>query len=174
MFLHCVQLVGDSIRGNAGQPVRSAPVWLEDRPGWNKHPHDPYRLQPCVHIQPVPVPGQQSVDRKGVPKVVNSGDGRSIVGNVALSQQPVKGLIDRAVVQAPGAQVQEERRVRRMGLDTNAPVQIRLHRPAGGSTQRHPAGLAESRVSCMRESMTPYSALTDAASPMAPRKGRST
>ena len=99
--------------------------------------------QPRVHILPVPVPGQQSVDRKGVSQVVDSGGGRFAVGDFALVQQPSKGLIDRAVVQAPGSQVQEQRRVRRVRLNTKAPVQIRLQRPAGGSAQGNPTGLAE-------------------------------
>lgn len=79
---------------------------------------------PRVHILPVPIPGQQSVYRKGVSQIVDSGGGGFAVGDFALVQQSSKGLIDRAVVQAPGSQVQEQRRVRRVGLYTNALVQI--------------------------------------------------
>lgn len=56
--------------------------------------------KPCVDILSVPIPGQQPVNRKGVPDVVDARAGVFAVMDTALSQQVPEGLIDGAVVQA--------------------------------------------------------------------------
>ena len=69
--------------------------------------------KPCVHILSVPIPGQESVNREGVPDVVYAGAGASAVMDIALSQQMPEGLIDRAVMQTAGSLVDKEGRVGR-------------------------------------------------------------
>ena len=54
--------------------------------------------KPCVDILSIPIPGQESMNREGVPDVVYSGSVAFAVMNIALSQQMLEGLIDRAVV----------------------------------------------------------------------------
>ena len=67
--------------------------------------------KPCVDILSVPIPGQEPVNRKSVPEVVDTGAGVFAVMYTALSQQVPEGLIDGAVVQAAGSLVEEERGV---------------------------------------------------------------
>ena len=52
----------------------------------------------CVDILSVPIPGQESMNRKGVPEVVDAGAGVLAVMDTALSQQMPEALIDGAVV----------------------------------------------------------------------------
>lgn len=54
--------------------------------------------KPCIDILSVPIPGQESMNREGVPDVVYSGTDVLIVMDIALSQQMPEGLIDGAVV----------------------------------------------------------------------------
>ena len=55
--------------------------------------------QPRVHILSVPIPGQESMNCKGVPDVVYSGAGLFAMMDIALSQQMPEALIHRTVVQ---------------------------------------------------------------------------
>jgi len=55
--------------------------------------------KPRVHILSVPIPGQKSMNREGVPDVVYSGAGLFAVMDIALLQQMPEGLIHRTVVQ---------------------------------------------------------------------------
>jgi len=61
--------------------------------------------KPCVHILSVPIPGQESVNRKSVSDVVDTGTGVLVVMDIALPQQMPEGLIDGAVVQSAGSLV---------------------------------------------------------------------
>ena len=105
MLLHCVQFVGDSIRGSAGQPVRSAPAWLEDRFGWNRYPRDPYRLQATAAARSHPSrPGTRRAVCGPQRCVAGRGFGGRwfAVGDFALVQQLPKGMSHRAGVEASG------------------------------------------------------------------------
>jgi hypothetical protein len=61
--------------------------------------------KPRVHILFVPIPGQESMNREGVPDVVYSGAGVFAVMDIALSQQMPEGLIHRTVVQTAASLV---------------------------------------------------------------------
>ena len=67
--------------------------------------------KPGVYILSVPIPGQQPVNRKGVPEVVDAWAGVFAVTDPALPQQVPEGLVGGALVQASGSLVDEERRV---------------------------------------------------------------
>ncbi len=54
--------------------------------------------KPCVHILSVPIPGQESMNREGVPDVVYSRSGMLVVMDIALSQQMPESLVDSTVV----------------------------------------------------------------------------
>jgi len=99
--------------------------------------------KPCVDILSVPIPGQESMNREGVPDVVYSGAGVLAVMDIALSQQMPEGLIDGAVVQTAGSLVDKEGRVGRSWCYLQAFVHVLLKGSAGGSTQGHPAGLSK-------------------------------
>lgn len=58
--------------------------------------------KPCVDILSVPIPGKESMNREGVPEVVDAGAGVFAVMDTALSHQVPEGLIDGTVVQAAG------------------------------------------------------------------------
>ena len=63
--------------------------------------------EPCVQILSVLIPGQESVNREGMPDVMDAGAGALAVMDLALSQQLPEGLIDRAVVQTARSLVEE-------------------------------------------------------------------
>ncbi len=69
--------------------------------------------KPCVDIFSVLIPGQESVNGKGVPEVVDAGSGLFAVMDTALSEQVQEGLIDGAVVQAAGSLIEQEGGVER-------------------------------------------------------------
>jgi len=99
--------------------------------------------KPCVDILSVPIPGQQPVNRKGVPEVVDAGAGVLAVMDCALPQQVPEGLINGRVVEAAGSLVEEERGVGRAWLHLQPFAQVLLKRSAGGSAQGRQAGLSE-------------------------------
>jgi hypothetical protein len=99
--------------------------------------------KPGIDILSVPIPGQQPINRKSVAKVMDAwADGLGVM-DAALPQQVPEGLVDGALVQALGSLVEEERRVGGAWHPFQPFVHILLQRPAGGSTQRHPASLSE-------------------------------
>jgi hypothetical protein len=99
--------------------------------------------KPGIDILSVPIPGQQPINRKSVAKVMDAwADGLGVM-DAALPQQVPEGLVDGALVQALGSLVEEERRVGGAWRPFQSLVHILLQRPAGGSTQRHPASLSE-------------------------------
>jgi len=61
--------------------------------------------QARVYIRTVPIPGQQSVNSKGVSQVMNAGGGVLAGGDSAPAQQLPKGSVDRDMMQAPGSLV---------------------------------------------------------------------
>ena len=67
--------------------------------------------KPCIDVLSVPIPGQESMNREGVPDVVYSGAGMPAVMDIALSQQLPEGLIDGAVVQTAGSLVDKKGRI---------------------------------------------------------------
>ena len=99
--------------------------------------------KPCVHILSVPIPGQESMNREGVPDVVDAGAGVPAVMDTALSQQMPEGLIDGAVVQSAGSLVEKQGGVGRAWPHLQPFAHVLLKGLAGGSAQGHPAGLSE-------------------------------
>ncbi len=99
--------------------------------------------KPCVHILTVPIPGQESMNREGVPDVVYSGTGVLAVMDIALFQQMPEGLIDSTVVQTAGSLVDKEGSVGRSWRHLQAYIHVLLQSLAGGVTQGCPAGLSE-------------------------------
>ncbi len=65
--------------------------------------------KPCVDILSITIPGQQPVNRKGVPEVVDAGAGLPAVMDSALPQQVPKGLVDGAMAEATGSLVEQKR-----------------------------------------------------------------
>ena len=64
--------------------------------------------QPAVDILPIPIPAQESVNRKGVPEVVDARTGGVLAMlDSALPEQVPEGLIDGWVVQAARSLVEE-------------------------------------------------------------------
>ena len=96
-----------------------------------------------VDVLSVPIPGQQSVNGKGVSQVVDAGAGGLVVTNPHLPQQVLEGLMDGAGGQAAGSLVEEERGVGRAGPHLQSLVQVLLQHPAGGSAEGHPTSLSE-------------------------------
>ena len=99
--------------------------------------------KPCVDILSVAIPGQQSVNSKGVPEIVGTGAGMIAVMDTALSQQVPEGLIDGAVVEAAGSLIEKQGGVGRARAHLQAFVHVLLKGSAGGSAHGHPAGLSE-------------------------------
>lgn len=99
--------------------------------------------KPCVHILSVPIPGQESMNREGVPDVVYSWAGAFAVMDIALSQQMPESLIDSTVVQPAGSLVDKEGRVGRSWRHLQAFTAVLLQSLAGGITQGDPACLSE-------------------------------
>ena len=69
--------------------------------------------KPGIDILSVLIPGQQPINRKSVPEVVDARACVFAVMDGALPQQVPEGLVDGALVQASGSLVEEERRVGR-------------------------------------------------------------
>ena len=99
--------------------------------------------KPCIDILSVPIPGEEPVNRKSVPEVVDAGAGVFAVMDTALSQQVPEGLIDGAVVQAAGSLVEEERGVERAWPHLQPFAHVLLKCLAGGSAYGHPACFSE-------------------------------
>ena len=97
----------------------------------------------CVDILSVSIPGQESVNRKGVAQVVDARVGVLAVMDIALSQQMPEGLIDSAVVQLAGSLVDKEGRVGRSWCHLQAFMYVLLQSLTGRVTQGHPACLSE-------------------------------
>jgi len=99
--------------------------------------------KPCVDILSVPIPGQESMNREGVPDVVYSGASVLAVMDIALPQQMPEGLIDGAVVQSAGSLVEKQRGVGRAWPHLQPFAHVLLKGSTGRTTQGHPAGLSE-------------------------------
>ena len=99
--------------------------------------------KPGVDILSVPVPGQEPMNREGMPDVVDAWPGMLAVMDTALSQQMPEGLIDSAVVQTAGSLVDKEGRIWRSWCYLQAFTHVLLQSLADGVTQGHPAGLSE-------------------------------
>ena len=99
--------------------------------------------KPCVDILSVPIPGQESMNRKSVSDVMDTGPGVLAVMNTALSQQLPEGLIDGAVVQLAGSLVEKQRGVGRAWPHLQPFIHVLLQSSTGRTTQGHPACLSE-------------------------------
>jgi|GEM_PF-1685024 len=82
--------------------------------------------KPGIDILTVPIPGQQPINRKSVPDVMDAWADELGVLDAALPQQVPEGLVDGARVQASGSLVEEERRVDRVRRHFQSPVDILL------------------------------------------------
>jgi len=69
------------------------------------------RRKPRIDIFTVPIPGQQPMDREGMPKVMDARPVTSRPWNVALVQQLPECLTHRKATQAMTAVVEQQRRV---------------------------------------------------------------
>jgi len=67
--------------------------------------------KPGIDVLPISIPGQQPIDCKSMPEVMDARTGVPGVMDTALSQQAPESLVDGAMVQAPGSPIEEERRV---------------------------------------------------------------
>lgn len=99
--------------------------------------------KPGINILSVTVPGQQPVNRKGVPDVMDARAGALAVRNAALSQQVPEGLVDGALMQASGLLVNKERRIGGEWSDTQAFTQVLLKGLGGRSAHGYPSSLSE-------------------------------
>ena len=95
--------------------------------------------KPCVDILSVPIPDQESMNRKGVPDVMDAGAGVFAVMDTALSEQVPESLIDGAVVQAAGSLVEKERGIERAWSDLQPFAHVLLQCLAGASAYGYPA-----------------------------------
>ena len=68
--------------------------------------------EPGVDILTIPVPCQQSMDGKGMTQVMDTWAGMFIVSDAALFKQLPEGMMDGAMAQPAGPQIDEQRRVR--------------------------------------------------------------
>lgn len=59
--------------------------------------------KPGIDILSVPIPGQQPMNCKSVPEVMDARSGVLRVVDIALAQQAPESLVDGALVQAPGS-----------------------------------------------------------------------
>jgi hypothetical protein len=82
--------------------------------------------KPGIDVLSVPIPGQQPINCKRMPEVMDAWTGVPGVTDTALSQQAPKSLVDGAMVQAPGSLIEEERRVGRAWGHFQSPVHILL------------------------------------------------
>jgi hypothetical protein len=63
--------------------------------------------KPGINVLSVPIPGQQPINCKSVPEVMDAWTGVSGMMDTALLQQAPESLVDGALVQAPGSLIEE-------------------------------------------------------------------